>query len=568
MASLTGQTVSSTYEGLLKLEDNTAFENGDNVAVTDGLGNPIGISLQKSAGGSNIFITIEAQYLQKGENFVSSSFNLNDFENGTGDDEYLQPTSTLIEALNDFVANLNAGITTVRTLNDMFGNIDFIDGTNTTVVVDPNNKTIKIDAVGGGGGGAVTSVNGDTGDVQVETVYQTVKNDSGAIMYRGTPVHTTGVTQGQQPDVVPADAASNYPADYILNEDINAGASGQAIIVGLIEDVDLTPFGDSASNYSPGDEIWLAAGGGFTTTRPTQANAVQPLGRVLKVNVGGNQISGKIDNLGHANIGEHGLPNLPTNFVWEGNLNGVPQAVNQNTLNVASAANATNAQTAVTAQQAGYADEAADVKIDASGSGTFRVILGDDGQASGAYQRLKSDVANGFTYNTAGDLVSAGAFSATNNVTAGGTLAGVTLDISGNADIDGTLQLGAIGNVENEINQNTSDIAVLQAQVYSGVTTETASLTIDDGNYSTYVGKTILMNSASAMDFELDMTTAPAVGEEIYVVQFGAGAVGVINYQGTVYSTAGTSPSTRAQYSSMVLKHLGSNNWLVIGDIA
>jgi hypothetical protein len=396
-------------------------------------------------------------------------------------------------------------------------------------------------------------------EVKPREITEIVKNVTAGTLPKGTPVHVTG-NSGNAAEVIAADAASNYPAQFVLNEDIGAGLEGEAIALGFINNVSVP----DASIYTAGDEVWLASGGGFTTTKPTGTNAVQKLGVILQVDTVQDEISGVIFGTGV----EEGLPNLPQNFVWEGNINGVPQAVNQNTLNVASAINATNAQTAVTAQSAQYADEAADVKIDAVGTGTFRVILGDDGQASGAYQRLKSDVANGFTYNPTGDVVSAGAFTATNNVTAGGTLAGVTLDISGSADIDGTLALGGIGNVENEINQNTSDIADLQAQVYSGVTTETASLVIDDASYSTYVGKTILMNSASAMDFELDISTTPPVGEEIYVVQFGTGTVSVINYLGTIYSTAGTSPSTRAQYSSMVLKHVGSNNWLVIGDIA
>jgi hypothetical protein len=76
----------------------------------------------------------------------------------------------------------------------------------------------------------------------VTYIPETVKNVTAGILFRGTPVHVTG-SVGQQAEVILADAATNYPAHYILNEDINAGASGEAIAIGLIENVDLTPFG-------------------------------------------------------------------------------------------------------------------------------------------------------------------------------------------------------------------------------------------------------------------------------------------------------------------------------------
>ena len=152
----------------------------------------------------------------------------------------------------------------------------------------------------------------------------------------------------------------------------------------------------------------------------------------------------------------------------------------------------------------------------------------------------------------------------------GHTLIGASLDISGGADIDGTLSLGGIGNVENEINQNTSDIAALQAQVYSPVVTETATITVDDSTLATYAGKTILMNSATAIDVEMDVVVAPSDNVEFYVVQYGTGAVSIFDVGGfvTIQSTAGTNPSARVRYSSFVVKHVGSNNWLVLGDIA
>src|SRR6056297_2846689 len=44
MASLTGQTISSTYDGLLKTTDNDVLTSGGKV-ITDGLGNSTGVTL-------------------------------------------------------------------------------------------------------------------------------------------------------------------------------------------------------------------------------------------------------------------------------------------------------------------------------------------------------------------------------------------------------------------------------------------------------------------------------------------------------------------------------------------
>lgn len=161
----------------------------------------------------------------------------------------------------------------------------------------------------------------------IKKLPEQIKNVSGATILRGTPVHVTG-SIGQQAEVVVADAATNFPAHYIADEDITDGASGLGVAIGLIEDVDLTPFGDSASNYSEGDEVYLGASGGFTTTRPTGTNAVQHLGVILKVNTSGNQISGLLTGMGQTND----LPNLADGYVWIGDSNGVPQQVDSSTL--------------------------------------------------------------------------------------------------------------------------------------------------------------------------------------------------------------------------------------------
>jgi hypothetical protein len=148
-----------------------------------------------------------------------------------------------------------------------------------------------------------------------ETVFTTVRNTSGAALSKGTPVHATGVT-GEVADVIAAraDTASAMPATYVLNEDLDNNESGQAIIVGVIEDVD-------TSSFSPGDVIYVASGGGFTATKPTGTNLIQNLGVVTKSNA--NSGSGVVLGAGRSND----VPNLAEGKIWRGDSSGVAQQV-------------------------------------------------------------------------------------------------------------------------------------------------------------------------------------------------------------------------------------------------
>ena len=56
-----------------------------------------------------------------------------------------------------------------------------------------------------------------------------------------------------------------------------------------------------------------------TTTKPTGTNAIQNLGIIIKVNTGGNKISGIIMGAGRAND----VPNIPQGQTWIGNASGV-----------------------------------------------------------------------------------------------------------------------------------------------------------------------------------------------------------------------------------------------------
>lgn len=142
----------------------------------------------------------------------------------------------------------------------------------------------------------------DTAWDYIQTLTENVKNVTLGTLVKGTPVHVTGST-GNTVEVIAADAATNYPAHFILNEDLDAEAEGRGIAIGFISNVDVP----DASIYTEGQTVYLGASGGWVTTKPTGTNAIQNLGVIVKVNTSGNKISGIVLGAGRAND----VPNLP-----------------------------------------------------------------------------------------------------------------------------------------------------------------------------------------------------------------------------------------------------------------
>ena len=147
-----------------------------------------------------------------------------------------------------------------------------------------------------------------------KSISEPVKNVSGDILYKGTPVYVTG-SAGNTAKIVAANALTKYPAHFVLNEDLADEAEGQAIALGFINNVDVA----DASIYTEGQNVYLGASGGWVTTKPTGSAQIQKIGVILKVNTSGNKISGIIQGAGRVND----IPNLPTGYTWVGDGNGV-----------------------------------------------------------------------------------------------------------------------------------------------------------------------------------------------------------------------------------------------------
>lgn len=161
-----------------------------------------------------------------------------------------------------------------------------------------------------------------------------VKNVSGAPIPKGTPLYITGSgTSGNLAGVWPADASNplRMPAGAIAADAIADGAEGIGLLNGFIDGV-------NTSAFNSGDEVYVAAGGGYTNIAPTGSNIlVQKLGNVEKVHPSNG--SGVIHGPGTA----RSVPNIATGFTWVGNGNGVATPTAVSTLSVASAVSASHA---------------------------------------------------------------------------------------------------------------------------------------------------------------------------------------------------------------------------------
>lgn len=141
----------------------------------------------------------------------------------------------------------------------------------------------------------------------------TAKNVSGGTLAKGTPVHAvTPVSAGQQVEVIAAraDTPSAMPATLVLNEELADEAEGEAIVVGLIQNVD-------TSSFSSGDVIYVAPTGGYTNVKPTGDNLIQNLGVVVKSSASAG--SGIVYGSGRTND----VPNIEQGHAWIGNASKV-----------------------------------------------------------------------------------------------------------------------------------------------------------------------------------------------------------------------------------------------------
>ena len=194
---------------------------------------------------------------------------------------------------NTFVGNQNIiGSVTASTLR--------VDGLNYPIADNGAKSFIQTD-----GGGNLSLQ-------YVDTIWEAFY--AGESVPKGTPLYFSG-SQGANPIAYAADASNpaKMPVVLIAGDNITAGQTYEGIVLGLIEGLDLT-------GYTAGQTVYVAEGGGWSTSLPSGSNSItQVLGVVTK---GGNGGKGLVLNPGPAQ-----LPGLQTGFAWVGNSNNRPVAL-------------------------------------------------------------------------------------------------------------------------------------------------------------------------------------------------------------------------------------------------
>lgn len=153
-----------------------------------------------------------------------------------------------------------------------------------------------------------------------EAVKIAVKNTSGSTITKGTPVYITGTVGASfTAQIAPADAsnAAKMPSTGLLETDLAHNAIGYAVTAGLLKNLVTDPI--DTVTPSTNQTIYVKAGGGLTTTKPTGTNLIQNVGKVGRVSTtsDGSIIVASI-------LRTNDIPNIPQNNIWLGNASSVP----------------------------------------------------------------------------------------------------------------------------------------------------------------------------------------------------------------------------------------------------
>jgi len=129
---------------------------------------------------------------------------------------------------------------------------------------------------------------------------------------KGDPVYVSGF-HGSSGSVImskaDSDDAAKMPAFGLADADYAQNATGYAISLGNLVDL-------NTSSYSVGDTLYVASGGGLTSTKPsTQAKLIQNVGTVSRSNANNGQV--EVTATGRSND----VPNLNDGYIFIGDSN-------------------------------------------------------------------------------------------------------------------------------------------------------------------------------------------------------------------------------------------------------
>ena len=160
------------------------------------------------------------------------------------------------------------------------------------------------------------------GVIQSPKVVLEGKNTSGGNIDAGDPVYimgTVGATHIVEVGKADASDPNKMPAVGISMQSVPNNGSIGIIVSGFFENITTDPI--DGITPSVGKTLYVKAGGGLTTTKPTGTNLIQNVGKVGKVS-GGNAGSIIVSNIQRTND----IPNIANTKIWIGDASGVPQA--------------------------------------------------------------------------------------------------------------------------------------------------------------------------------------------------------------------------------------------------
>ncbi|QDB74621.1 minor tail protein [Gordonia phage VanDeWege] len=130
---------------------------------------------------------------------------------------------------------------------------------------------------------------------------------------------------------------------------------------------------------------------------------------------------------------------------------------------------------------------------------------------------------------------------------------------------DGAITLAKLATAVSVSIQQMIDASVLAAQLVT-INAQTGAYTL----VATDANKAVEVTSASAVNVTIPTNASVAfpIGTVIEVDQMGAGKVTIVGASGVTVQSAVATPTSRAQYSALVLRKRAADLWLVTGDLA
>ena len=147
-----------------------------------------------------------------------------------------------------------------------------------------------------------------------EATHLQVKNTSGSLISKGTPVYITGnVGNTDKLEIAPADASDSakMPAIGLLESDLSNNGEGYVAQGGYLKGLATATIDGSSSTSN--DTIYVKSGGGLTLTKPTGSTVfIQNIAKVARVHSSNGSVI--VSSILRAND----VPNLSTGKIWVG----------------------------------------------------------------------------------------------------------------------------------------------------------------------------------------------------------------------------------------------------------